>query len=138
MHERGIERKIRVYQIPQDPIASYQVGEEIFANLNAVDRPTAIFAASDTFAIYLMQAAYQAGISIPDQISIVGFDNIDITPYTIPPLTTISQSGIQMGQNAANLMLDMIEQNRDSSEVDDVIMEPTLIVRQSTSVPPGQ
>lgn len=138
MHEHGVMTKSRVYFIPQDPIASYQIGEEIFAGLGASDRPTAIFAASDTFAIYLMQAAYQAGISVPDQISIVGYDNIDITPYTIPPLTSVNQSGMQMGQNAANLMLDMIEQNRDSSEVDDVIMEPTLIVRQSTSVPPGQ
>jgi DNA-binding LacI/PurR family transcriptional regulator len=135
MHAHGIEKKIRLYMIPQDQQASYQIGQEIFARVNGVQRPTAIYAASDTFAIYLMQAAFQAGISIPHQISIVGFDNIDLTTDTIPPLTTIDQSGIKMGETAANLLLDMIEQNVESSEVEDVILEPILVVRQSTSVP---
>ena len=84
-----------------------------------------------------MQAAYQAGIRIPQQISMVGFDNIAVTPFMIPPLTTIDQSGMEMGQNAANLLLDMIEQHRESAEVEDLIMKPTLVVRQSTSAPPN-
>jgi DNA-binding LacI/PurR family transcriptional regulator len=138
MREHGIEDKMRVYLSSQDPEASYRVGEEIFASFNGPERPTAIYAASDTIAIYLMQAAFQAGISIPDQISIIGFDNIDITRFTIPPLTTINQSGVEMGQSAANLLLDMIEQKRESSEVNDVILSPTLVVRQSTSVPLGR
>jgi LacI family transcriptional regulator len=99
-------------------------------------RPTAIYAASDTFAIYLMQAAFQAGIRIPQEISIVGYDNIDFTPDTIPPLTTIEQPGARMGEIAANLLLDMIEQNRENAEVEDIVLTPTLIVRQSTGAPP--
>jgi LacI family transcriptional regulator len=137
MREHGIEKKIRVYMTSQDPEASYQVGQEIFAGFSGPERPTAIYAASDTIAICVMQAAFQAGISIPAQVSIVGFDNIDITPFTIPPLTTINQSGMEMGQSAANLLLDMIEQDRDSADVSDVVLSPTLIVRQSTSVPPS-
>lgn len=137
MREHGIEKKIRVYLTSQDPQASYQVGQEIFSSFNGPDRPTAIYAASDTIAIYLIQAAFQAGISIPEQISIVGFDNIDICPFTIPPLTTINQFGVQMGESAANLLLDMIEQNRDASEVNDIVISPTLVLRQSTNVPPG-
>jgi len=136
MAEHGIEKKTHVYMIPQDAESSYRVGEEIFAGLHSADRATAIYAASDTFAIYLMQAAFQAGISIPQQISIVGFDNIDFSPFTIPPLTTINQDGISMGETAANLLLDMIEQHRESESVDDVMIEPTLIVRQSTTAPP--
>jgi DNA-binding LacI/PurR family transcriptional regulator len=136
MYDHGIEKKVRVYLIPQNPEASYQVGQEIFASFHSPQPPTAIYAASDTFAIYLMQAAFQASISIPQQISIVGFDNIDITPYLIPPLTTIDQSGGEMGRNAANLLLDMIEHNRERSEVEDVIMKPLLVVRQSTGAPP--
>lgn len=138
MREHGIEKKIRVYLTSQDPQASYQVGQEIFSSFSGPDRPSAIYAASDTIAICLMQAAFQAGINIPGQVSIVGFDNIDITPFTIPPLTTINQSGVEMGQSAANLLLDMIEQNRESSEVSDVVLSPTLVVRQSTSVPPSR
>jgi LacI family transcriptional regulator len=136
LREHGAEDKVRIFLTTQNLEASYQVGREIFASLNEPDRPTAIFAASDAIAIGLMQAAFQTGIAIPAQISIVGFDNLDITAFTIPPLTTVSQSGIEMGQITANLLLDMIEQNRESSDVDDVILSPTLIVRQSTTVPP--
>ena len=50
-----------------------------------------------------------ARVVVPDQLSIVGFDDIDIASFTIPPLTTISQSGVEMGRIAANLLLDMIE-----------------------------
>ena len=64
----------------------------------ARDPPTAIFATSDTIAIGLIQAAYQTGVVVPDRLSIVGFDNIDIAAFTIPPLTTVSQSGVEMGR----------------------------------------
>jgi DNA-binding LacI/PurR family transcriptional regulator len=137
MRDRGIEKKSRVYMTSQDPIASYQVGQEIFASFHGPDRPTAIFAASDTIAICIMQAAFQAGVSIPQQISIVGYDNIDITPFTIPPLTTINQSGTEMGQSAANLLLDMVEHHTESAEVNDIALSPTLVIRQSTNIPPG-
>ena len=134
MQEHGIEKKAHAFMIPQNPQASYQVAREIFS-IGGAHQPTAIYAASDTFAIYVMQAAFQAGINIPHQISIVGFDNIDLTSDTIPPLTTIDQSGVKMGETATNLILDMIEQDRESSEVADIVLQPTLIVRQSTAPP---
>lgn len=133
MQEHGAGDKVRVLLTPQDLEASCRLGREIFAGFSASEWPTAIFAASDSIAIGLLQAAFQAGVTVPKHVSIVGFDNLDITPFTVPPLTTVSQSGIEMGNIAANLLLDMIEQNRESSEVDDVIMRPTLIVRQSTT-----
>lgn len=135
MSERGVEAR-RVYLIPQEPQPTYAAGREIFARLDDDNPPTAVYAASDTFAIYLMQAAFQAGVRIPQQISVVGYDNIDLTPETVPPLTTIEQNGLRMGEVAANLLLDMIDGNRPGSEVDDIIFQPTLIVRQSTGAPP--
>lgn len=139
MQEHGLEEQSRVYMTSQDPYASYEVGREIFSSFDPdFPRPTAIFAASDTIAIYLMQAAFQAGIRIPDSVSIVGYDNIDITPFTIPPLTTVNQFGGEMGQRAANLLFDMIEHSRESSNVDDIVLSPNLVVRQSTSTPPDR
>lgn len=135
MSERGVEAQ-RVYMIPQESEPTYAAGREIFATLNDRNPPTAIYAASDTFAIYLMQAAFQAEVSIPRQISIVGYDNIDMTPDTVPPLTTIDQSGARLGEIAANLLLDMIDGNRSGAETADVVFQPTLIVRQSTTAPP--
>ena len=82
-----------------------------------------------------MQAAFQAGIAMPDRLSIIGFDDIDFASYTIPPLTTISQSGVEMGRIATEVLLDMIDNARDRSEVDDVVLSPQLVVRGSTAPP---
>jgi DNA-binding LacI/PurR family transcriptional regulator len=134
MRERGVGERARVYFTTQpDPHPSYQLGRELFGHFDRPSRPTAIFAASDTMAIGLMQAAFQAGIAMPERLSIVGFDDIDIAAFTIPPLTTVSQSGVEMGSIAANMVFDMIEHETLGSETKDVIVNPTLVVRQSTA-----
>jgi LacI family transcriptional regulator len=140
MRERGLADRARVYFTTQpDPEPSYRLGRELFAHFDRPSRPTAIYAASDTIAIGLLQAAFQARVVVPDQLSIVGFDDIDIASFTIPPLTTISQSGVEMGRIAADLLLDMIERGEPSHRVEDVIVAPTLVVRQSTApVPPDR
>ena len=110
MRDARRRRSARVYFTTQpDPEPSYRLGRELFAHLDREGRPTAVFAASDTIAIGLLQAAFQATVVVPDQMSIVGFDDIDIAAFTIPPLTTISQSGVEMGRISANLLLDLIE-----------------------------
>jgi LacI family transcriptional regulator len=134
MREHGGAEHIQVVLTPRTLQESYRAGQRIFAE---VEHPTAIFAVNDAIAIGLLQAAFQAGISVPREVSIVGFDDIDIAPFTIPPLTTVRQSGIELGEVAATLLLDMIEQSRESSDVDDIMLTPTLIVRQSTDAPPS-
>ena len=134
MRERGVGERARVYFTTQpDPEPSYRLGRELFGHFDRPTRPTAIFAASDTMAIGLMQAAFQAGVAMPEQLSIVGFDDIDIAAFTIPPLTTVSQSGVEMGSIAANMVFDMIEHETPGSDTKDVIVSPTLVVRQSTA-----
>jgi len=137
MRGHGAGDRARVYFTTQpDPEPGYRLGRELFAHLDRPGRPTAVFAASDTIAIGLLQAAFQARVVVPDQLSIVGFDDIDIASFTIPPLTTVSQSGVEMGRIAANLILDMIEGTAPDS-VDDVVVAPSLIVRQSTAPVPA-
>jgi DNA-binding LacI/PurR family transcriptional regulator len=125
----------RIFETSRSFEGSYRTGREIFGMLDNLERPTAIFATTDAIAIGLLQAAFQTSIHIPQQVSLIGFDDIDVAGYTIPPLTTIRQSGIEMGQVAANLLFDMIEQGMDSAAVADVVLTPTLIVRQSTAAP---
>ncbi|MFL5757610.1 MAG: substrate-binding domain-containing protein, partial [Chloroflexota bacterium] len=98
---------------------------------------TAVYAASDTIAIGLLRAAFQAGVPVPEGVSIVGFDDIDAAAYTVPPLTTVTQLGTEMGRIAARLLLDMVEADRSPSEVADVVVEPRLVVRQSTGPASG-
>jgi LacI family transcriptional regulator len=80
-----------------------------------------------------MQAAFQAGIAMPEQLSIVGFDDIDLAAFTIPPLTTVSQAGVDMGTIAANMVFDMIEHETPGQDTKDVMVTPALVVRQSTA-----
>jgi DNA-binding LacI/PurR family transcriptional regulator len=134
MRDHGAGDAARTYYTTQpDPEPSYRLGRELLATLDRPAHPTAIYAVSDTLAIGLLQAAFQLGIAVPERLSIVGFDDIDIASFTIPPLTTISQSGEHMGRIAADLILSMVEDDRPSSEMDDVIIEPKLVVRQSTA-----
>ena len=136
MVDRGQAGAIATYQTTQpDPEPSYRLGRELFARADHDSAPTAIFATSDTIAIGLMQAAFQARIAVPDRLSIVGFDDIDIAAYTIPPLTTVSQSGVDMGRTAAKLLLEMIDQDRSPDETEDVVLPPRLVVRRSTAAP---
>jgi DNA-binding LacI/PurR family transcriptional regulator len=138
MAEHGAGDTAISHQTSQpDPGPSYELGRRLFADPGSPAAPTAIYATSDTIAIGLMQAAYQARVVVPDQVSIVGYDNIDIAAYTIPPLTTVSQAGVEMGREAAALLLDMIEADRDVEQVRDVIIQPTLVVRESTAPPPA-
>ena len=138
MREHGVVDAARVYYTTQpDPEPSYRLGRELLATIDRPGGPTAIYAASDTLAIGLLQAAFQLGIAVPQRLSIVGFDDIDVASFTIPPLTTVDQSGEEMGRIAAKLILGMIEGDRSSGEVEDVIYPPKLVVRQSTAPVPA-
>jgi LacI family transcriptional regulator/LacI family repressor for deo operon, udp, cdd, tsx, nupC, and nupG len=90
---------------------------------------TAVFCFNDTTAIGLLAACYKRGVSVPDTLSIIGFDDIDIAAYTIPPLTTIRQPRFELGQRAMHMMLALL----DGQEPDNQIVPGELVVRQTTA-----
>ena len=94
-------------------------------------RPTAVFVCNDLMAFGALTAAREAGIVVPEQLSIVGFDDIDLAAFSAPPLTTVVQPKVRIGTLAAELLLERVETNR--SEARHVILEPQLMVRGSTS-----
>jgi DNA-binding LacI/PurR family transcriptional regulator len=92
--------------------------------------PTAVFARNDFAAFGALRAAHTLGLAVPEQIAIVGFDNIRMTAYTTPPLTTIEQPTVEQGRVAAQFLLDRIEggvKGRSRS----VVMECRMVVRES-------
>ncbi|MCB8889343.1 LacI family DNA-binding transcriptional regulator [Vreelandella malpeensis] len=95
-------------------------------------RPTAIFCHSDEMAIGVIKAARQLGLEVPRDVSIIGFDNIRLSEYCDPELTTISQPRAQIGQAAMRLLLGLIH---DEPVERQQVLETRLIVRQSTGQP---
>jgi LacI family transcriptional regulator len=135
MREHAVAEATQVFITDQEPAPSYELGKRIFAGGSVQGDATAIYATSDTTAIGLMRAAFDAAIAIPDQLSVVGYDDIDLAAFTIPPLTTIGQSGVEMGRAAADLLFAMIDRGLELSGVDDIVLTPRIVLRDSTAVP---
>ncbi len=97
--------------------------------LNLSDPPTAIFASNDQSAIGAIKAVLEAGLRVPDDISVLGFDNVPEVAYTHPGLTTIDQSIEDMGYIATEMLISLVE--GDSLESDLYKVDTRLIVRDS-------
>jgi LacI family transcriptional regulator len=92
---------------------------------------TALFAYNDSSAIGAIRAIHEAGLNVPDDVSVVGFDDIQAAIYNNPPLTTVRQPLQRMGEIAAETLLNRIE-NRETDN-SDIAIEPEFIVRGSTA-----
>lgn len=99
-------------------------------------RPTAIFALTDVMAIGAMHAAYEYGMALPDDLSVVGFDDIPLASYVVPALTTIAQPIYVMGETAAHILLHHML--NDEQPVETIRLEARLVVRKSTTPPTQQ
>jgi LacI family transcriptional regulator len=91
--------------------------------------PSAIFASNDMMAMGILQAAYEKGINVPDDISLMGYDDIHIAAFMSPALTTIHQPKYRLGKAAVETLLNKLEKESIDSQV--VELEPTLVVRKS-------
>lgn len=98
-------------------------------NRKPEDRITAVFATSDISAAGIIEGVNLNGISVPKDLSVIGFDNINSCMLTTPKLTTISQDIGQKGEKAASLLIDAIRSGQPSPGL--TILEPELIERQS-------
>jgi DNA-binding LacI/PurR family transcriptional regulator len=113
-------------------------GEQALETFVALEpRPTAVFCYNDMTAIGLMYAARQSGLAVPQDIAVVGFDDIPFATYFYPPLTTIAQPKAEMGSLAMEMALSLMaadrgEANGKSGESSNVVVRGKLIVRAST------
>ncbi|PQJ66714.1 HTH-type transcriptional repressor PurR [Photobacterium angustum] len=93
------------------------------------DRPTAIFCFNDIMAMALISTFEQAGLRVPDDISIIGYDNIDLAPYFAPPLTTIHQPKRRLGKKAIEILLERVKDKNHERQTFE--MTPKLVERKS-------
>jgi LacI family transcriptional regulator len=126
--------------IPVDPSliceGTYLLGDGIQQTSIMLDRPdppTAIFTGNDAQAAGVYQALYQRHIRIPDDMSVIGFDDVTYTAQMAPPLTTIRQPLVEMGRMATTMLLRLLAgQSLDSNHVE---LSTTLVVRESCAPP---
>jgi hypothetical protein len=103
------------------------------ALLSAANRPTAVFAANDLSAIQVIRTAGELGLSVPADLSVVGFDNIPESAHTDPPLTTVDQSIQMLGQEAVRILIELIERPGADGAPAHVTLPTELVVRRSTA-----
>jgi len=103
----------------------------LLAYLDQAERPDAAFAVNDYVAFQVVQAAEQLGMSVPDDLGIVGFDNMSCADYFGAPLTTVEQQFEELGATAASLVLDRIDGRR--TRLGRFVISTRLIVRRSSS-----
>lgn len=97
--------------------------------LNLKDPPTAIFCTTDAMALGVYKVCYQMRLKIPDDISIMGFDNLSFTEYLIPALTTVNQEKEKMGEEAARLLMSRIK--GDTGPKQEITLNFEIIERES-------
>jgi DNA-binding LacI/PurR family transcriptional regulator len=111
-------------------------GERALETLMALDvLPGAVFCYNDMTAIGLINAARGAGLAVPSDIAVAGFDDIPFATYCCPPLTTIAQPKGEMGQLAMKMALSLmtIEEGDEREELSNIVVQGKLIVRASTA-----
>ncbi|MCS7287249.1 MAG: LacI family DNA-binding transcriptional regulator [Anaerolineae bacterium] len=91
--------------------------------------PTAVFVASDAMAVGAMRAIREAGLRIPEDISVIGFDDHEIASYTTPPLTTVRQPIYRLGSTAAATLIDIVEGRVEAPQ--HLVLPTELILRQT-------
>jgi LacI family transcriptional regulator len=134
----GYKQALLSRQLPCDPVMTFittldeESGERVLERmLELKDRPDGIFAANDTSAVSIICQLKNAGIRVPEDIAVVGFNNVHIARVIDPPLTTIHYPGEEMGEMAASTLIEILN-SPDPVITKTVIMDHRLIIRKSS------
>ena len=107
-----------------------------FAQLQALPaRPTAILCSNDMTAIGVLRAAYMEGLRVPDDVSVIGLDDIDFAEFTLPPLTTIRLSRADLARSAFEALRQQAEDPNNPKIQREFLVSTSLVVRGSTAAP---
>ena len=124
--------------IPIDPLLHIQLPEIDFdiaisvvtQLLHSSNAPDAFFTSSDVFAAAVLRAAKMANIKVPEQLEVIGFDNVDISKMCIPSITTVSQPRYQLGLNSCQVLIKILD--RGFANVQSLYLSTEIIIREST------
>ncbi|MFJ2967036.1 LacI family DNA-binding transcriptional regulator [Streptomyces collinus] len=132
MRAHGLAEEIDVVSTSYTQQGGYEGARQLLARPN---RPTAVFAGADIVAMGVLEAFAEAGVSVPDDISVAGYDNTTFASFGPISLTSVDQAGHEIGANAARLLVERIA-DRLKSPVQ-IKLSPTLVPRRTTAPPPA-
>jgi len=120
------------------PPATIEGGEAAFLRVwSAGERPTGVLCMSDAAAAGVLSAARRLEVRVPEELSIVGFDDLPLTRFTDPPLTTVHQPVRQKGEEAATMLLEALRRPASGDQDRQRVLGTRLVVRRSTAAPSG-
>jgi LacI family transcriptional regulator len=136
----GVLAAITAHGLPADALAHIEADRMDVASgreagralLTLARRPTAVFCANDLLALGVLQALYAAGVSVPGEMAIIGYDDIEFAGGAAVPLSSVRQPSAEMGQIAAGLLVEEIMAAPGQHRHRRVVLEPELVVREST------
>ena len=130
MHAHGLGEHINIASTTYTQEGGYLGAQQLLAR---TPQPTAIFAGADIVAMGALDALTEAGLSVPGDISLAGYDNTTFAAFTPISLTTVDQAGHHIGSDAARLLLDRIgNRTRPTAQVK---LSPSLVARRTTAAP---
>lgn len=130
LEEAGIDvREEYIYHGEFTIDGGYREGIRMLST--AKDRPTAVFCANDAMAIGLLEACHEQGVQVPEELSIVGFDDIPLSALRSVQLTTVSQSIAEVGALSGKIILDKILHPEKKNIVQQIVFPPKLVVRKT-------
>ncbi|ADI05390.1 LacI family transcriptional regulator [Streptomyces bingchenggensis BCW-1] len=141
-HDRrtGAVRALREAGLDDDALRHVEVerldvaaGRDAGARLLGMSpRPTAVFCANDLLALGVLQALYGAGVSVPGDVALVGYDDIEFAAAAAVPLTSVRQPAFRMGRTAAELLIEETGEAADAHRHQRIVLQPELVVRGSS------
>ncbi|MFJ8989572.1 substrate-binding domain-containing protein [Streptomyces sp. NPDC102279] len=130
MSRHGLADRARICRTNYSDEGGYKAGMSL---LGCETRPTAIMAGADVAALGVWRAAHELGLRVPEDVSVVGYNNTAVADLATVQLTSVDQAGHNMGANAARLLIERVEGKRDRAV--QTSMTPRLVIRSSTSAP---
>ncbi len=134
----GCKKAIEKNNLPSDSIRIILCKESIESCYNLVKKiirkdkdRKALFVWDDKMAVGAIKAILEEGLKIPEDIALVGYDDIEISEYLYPPLTTVRQPTYQIGKKAAQILLEKLE-SKDKVKTKHIVLKPKLIFRKTT------
>jgi len=136
----GVAGALAAAGLPEDALTVLEVGQmtvesgrDAGSRLLGLDpRPTAVFCVNDLVALGVLQAMFAAGVRVPEEVSIVGYDDIEFAAAATVPLTSVRQPAFRLGQTAADLLIEETGEAGAAHQHRRVVYQPELVVRSSS------